>query len=273
MYGCESWTIKKAEHQRIDDFELWCWRRLLRIPWTVRRSNQSVLRKSVLNIHWKDWCWSWGSNTLATWCEEWTHWKRLWCWERLKAGGEGDNREWDGSMASLTQWTWIWAKSGSWWWTGKPGLLQSMGSQSWTQLSNWTQLNRKAPSSLGKCRNKQKERTEEISLKLPSGNAVVQRLENPQAQASQPLTAGGDGPPQGLQLQLLDLPPACSLRAQAQPVANWPFPVWRRFAPGPSQGVNHRQAGKFHFHRFVDWPGRRGLALSWGFPVPLGFLA
>ena len=63
MYGCESWTIKKAEHQRIDAFELWGWRKLLRVPWTARRSNQSILKKSVLNIHWKDWCWSWNSNT------------------------------------------------------------------------------------------------------------------------------------------------------------------------------------------------------------------
>ena len=79
MYGCESWTIKKAEHQRIDAFELWCWRRLLRVPWTARRSNQSILKKSVLNIHWKNWCWSWSSNILATWCKELTHWKRPWC--------------------------------------------------------------------------------------------------------------------------------------------------------------------------------------------------
>jgi len=78
MYGCESWTIKKAEHQRIDAFELWCWRRLLRVPWTARRSNQSILKKSVLNIHWKNWCWSWSSNILATWCKELTHWKRHW---------------------------------------------------------------------------------------------------------------------------------------------------------------------------------------------------
>ena len=80
MYGCESWTIKKAECQRIDAFELWCWRRLLRIPWTARSYNQSILiRKSIVNIHWKNWCWSWNSNTLATWCKELTHWKRPWC--------------------------------------------------------------------------------------------------------------------------------------------------------------------------------------------------
>ena len=83
--------------------------------------------KSVLNIHWKDWCWSWNSNTLATWCKELTLWKKPWCWERLKAGGKGDNRGWDGWVASPTQWTWVWASSGSWWWTGKPGVLQSMG--------------------------------------------------------------------------------------------------------------------------------------------------
>ena len=87
------------------------------------------LRKSVLNIHWKDWCWSWNSNTWATWCEGLTPWKRPWCWERLTAGGEGDDRGWDGWMASPTKWTWVWVGSGSWWWTGKPGMLQSMGSQ------------------------------------------------------------------------------------------------------------------------------------------------
>ena len=83
-------------------------------------------RKSVLNIHWKDWCWSWSSNALATWWEL-THWKRPWCWERLNAGGEGDDRGWDGWMASPTQWTWVWASSQDWWWTGKLGVLQSMG--------------------------------------------------------------------------------------------------------------------------------------------------
>ena len=72
MYGCESRTIKKAECRRINAFKLWCWRRLLRVPWTARRSNQSILKEINLNIHWKDWCWSWCSNTLATWCEELT---------------------------------------------------------------------------------------------------------------------------------------------------------------------------------------------------------
>ena len=129
MYGCENWTIRKTECQRIDAFELWCWRRLLRLPWIARRSNQSILKEIVLNIHWKNWCWSWNCNTLATSCELLTHWKRPWCRERLKAGGEGDNRGWDGWMALPTRWTWVWASSGSWWRTGKPGMLQSMGSQ------------------------------------------------------------------------------------------------------------------------------------------------
>ena len=87
-------------------------------------------RTSVLGVHWKDWCWSWNSNTLATWCEELTHLKRPWCWERLRAEGEGDDTGSDGWMASLTQWTWVWVDSGSWWWTGRPGMLQFMGSQS-----------------------------------------------------------------------------------------------------------------------------------------------
>ena len=102
------------------------------------------LRKSVLNIHWKDWYWSWNSNILATWWEELTHLKRPWCWERLKAKGEGDDRGWDGWMASLTWWTWVWVNSGSWWWTGRPGVLQSMGSQSarqdWATALNWRNL-------------------------------------------------------------------------------------------------------------------------------------
>ena len=103
----------------------------------------SSQRKSVLNIHWKDWRWSWNSNTLATWCEELTHWKRPWCWERLKAGGEGDDSGWDGWMALPTWWTWVWVSFGSWWWTGKPGVLQSMGSQrvrhDWVTEMNWTE--------------------------------------------------------------------------------------------------------------------------------------
>ena len=94
-----------------------------------------------MNIHWKDWCWSWSSSTLVTWCEELTHWKRPWCWEGLWEGGEGDDRGWDGSMASPTQWTWVWVDSRSWWWTGKPGVLWLIGSQrvgcDWVTEVNW----------------------------------------------------------------------------------------------------------------------------------------
>ena len=93
---------------------------------------------TFLNIHWKDWYWSWNSNTLATWCEELTHRKRHWCWARLREGGEGDDRGWDGWMASPARWTWVWVNSGSWWWTGRPGVLQSMGLQRVGRLSDWT---------------------------------------------------------------------------------------------------------------------------------------
>ena len=111
-YGCESWTRKKTERRRMNAFEPWCWR-LLRVPWTAKRSNQSILKEISPGC--------WNSNTLATWCEQLTHLKRPWCWERLRAGGEGDDRGWDGWMASLTQWTWVWVNSGSWWGTGRPG--------------------------------------------------------------------------------------------------------------------------------------------------------
>ena len=136
VYGCESWTMKKAKHQRIDAFGLWCWRGLLRVPWTARRS--------ILGVHWRDWCWSWNADTLATRCRELIHLKRPWFWERLKAGGEGDDRGWDGWMASLTQWTWVWVNSRSWWWTGKPGMLRFMGSQrvrhDWATELNWAEI-------------------------------------------------------------------------------------------------------------------------------------
>ena len=103
--------------------------------------NSPSSRRSVLSVHWKDWCWSWNWNSLATCCEELTHLKRPWFWKRLKAGGEGDDR-WDVWMASPTQWKWVWAYSGSWWWTGKPGIVQSMGSQrvrhAWVTELNWT---------------------------------------------------------------------------------------------------------------------------------------
>ena len=106
--------------------------------WTAERSNQSILKEINPEYSLERLTQSWNSNTLATWCKELTHWKRPWCWERLKAGGERDNRRWDGWMASPTQWTWVWANSGRWWRTGKAGVLQSMGLQSQTRLSGWT---------------------------------------------------------------------------------------------------------------------------------------
>ena len=100
--------------------------------------------RSVLGVLWKDWCWSWNSSTLATSREELTHWKRLWCWEGLEAGGEGDNKGWDGWMVSPTQWTWVWVESSSWWWTGRPGMLRFIGSQrighDWVTELNWSSI-------------------------------------------------------------------------------------------------------------------------------------
>ena len=140
MYGCKNWTIKKAKHWRIDVFELWCWRRLLSVPWTARRSNPSILKVFIgripKGVHWKSWV-SIGmidveAETPIFWppdAKSWLILKRPWCWERLRIGGEGDNRGWDGWMASPTQWTWVWVDSGSWWWIGRPGMLWFMGLQ------------------------------------------------------------------------------------------------------------------------------------------------
>ena len=146
---CLTVWATREDGRRIDAFELWCWRRLLRVPWTARRSNQSILKEITPGCSWKDWCWSLNSNTLATWCKELTHLKRLWCWERLKAGGEGDNRGRDCWMASPTQWMRVWVNSRSWWWTGRPAMLWFMGSQrvrhNWVTELNWTE------GSLGVC--------------------------------------------------------------------------------------------------------------------------
>ena len=136
MYGCESRTMKKTEH-RIDAFELSCWRRLLWVPWTAKRSNQSILKEINPEYSLEGLMLKLELQYLATWCKEGTHWKRPWCWARLKAG-EGDDRGRDGCIVSPTQWTWAWASSGRWWRTRKPGVLQSMGLQSQTWLSNGT---------------------------------------------------------------------------------------------------------------------------------------
>ena len=108
MYGYESWTVKKAERPRIDGFELWCWRRLLRVLWTARRSNQSILKEISPGISLEGMMLKLKLQYFGHLCEELTHWKWLWCWEGLWGGGEGDNRGWNGWMPSLTRWTWFW---------------------------------------------------------------------------------------------------------------------------------------------------------------------
>ena len=119
--------LKKAECRKIDAFELWCWRRLLRVPWTGRRSNQSILKEFSPGY-------SLGALMLKLKLQYFGHLmkrvdslEKTWCWEGLGAGGEGANRGWDGWMASLIRWTWVWVNSGSWWWTGRPGMLRFMG--------------------------------------------------------------------------------------------------------------------------------------------------
>ena len=144
VYGCKSWTIKKAECQRIDAFELWCWRRLLRVPWTARRSNQSTLKEISPEY-------SLEGMMLKLKLQYFDHlmrradsFEKTLILERLKAGGEWENRGWGGWMASLTQWTWVWVDSRSWWWTGRPGVLWFMGSQrvghDWVTELNWVRV-------------------------------------------------------------------------------------------------------------------------------------
>ena len=129
MYGCESWTIKKAEHWRIDAFKLWCWRRLLKVPWTARRSNQSILKEispeySLEGLILKLKLQYFGHLMWRT-----DSFEKTLMLGKIEVGGEGDDRGWGGWMASPSQWTWVWVSPGSWWWTGNPGMLQSMGSQ------------------------------------------------------------------------------------------------------------------------------------------------
>ena len=142
MYRCESGTVKKPEWCRIDAFELWCWRRLLRVPLTVRRPNQSILKEISPEYSLEGLMLKLKLQTLATWCKVLIHLKGPWCWQRLKVGGEGDDRGWDGWMASPTQWTWVWGD----------GQELVMDREAWravvhgvsksrTRLSNWTELN------------------------------------------------------------------------------------------------------------------------------------
>ena len=141
MYGYENWTVRKAEHWKIDAFELWCCRRLLRVPWTARRSTQSILKEISPGTSLGGLMLKLKLQYFFTLCEELTPWKRPWCWEGLGTGGEGDDRGSDGWMASPTQWEWVWVNSGSLLWTGRPGLLPFMGSQRvghyWVIELNW----------------------------------------------------------------------------------------------------------------------------------------
>ena len=132
----------KAEHQRIDAFEPWCWRRLVWVPWTARISNQFIMKGINPGITLE-------GMMLNLKLQYFGHLMqrvigKAWCWEGLWAGGEGDDRGWDGWMASLTRWTWVWVNSGSWWWTGRPGVLRFMGSQrvghDWATELNWTDV-------------------------------------------------------------------------------------------------------------------------------------
>ena len=143
MYGCESWTIKKSECRRIDAFELWCWRRLFRVPWTASISNQSILKEISPDCSLERLILRLKLQSFGHLMRRLTHLKILWCWERFKERGEGHDRGWDDWMTSLTQWTWVWVTSASWWWTGRPGVLRFMGSQrvghDWATELNWTE--------------------------------------------------------------------------------------------------------------------------------------
>ena len=141
MYGCEIWTIKKAEHWRIDALELWCWRRLLRVLWTARRSNQSILKEISPEYSLEGLILKLKLQYFGHLIQRTESFEMTLMVGKLKVGGEGDDRGLDGTS---TQWTWVWINSRSWWWTGRPGMLQSMGSQRVGQDwgLNWTETNK-----------------------------------------------------------------------------------------------------------------------------------
>ena len=143
MYGYESWTIKKAECRRIDAFELWCWRRLLRVPWTARRVNQYILKEispgcSLVGLMLKL-----NPQYFVHLIWRADSFEKTLMLGKTEGGRRRDDRGWDGWMASPTQWTWVWVDSRSWWWTGRPGVLLFMGSQrvrhDWATELNWTE--------------------------------------------------------------------------------------------------------------------------------------
>ena len=141
MYGCESWTVKKAECWRIDAFELWRWRRLLRVPWTARRSNRSILKEISRGCSLEGMMLKLKLQYFGYLMRRVDSLEKTLLLGGIGAGGEWDDRGWDGWMASLTRWTWVWVNSGSWWWTGRPGVLRFMGLQrvghDWANELNW----------------------------------------------------------------------------------------------------------------------------------------
>ena len=146
MYGCESWTRKKAQHRRIDAFELWCWRRLVRVPWTARRSNQSILKEIGPGCSLEGLMLKLKLQYFGYLMPRVDSLEKTLMLGGIRGRRRGDDRGWDGQMASLTRWTWVWVNSGSWWWTGRPGTLRFMGSQrvghDWvtTELNWWDQM-------------------------------------------------------------------------------------------------------------------------------------
>ena len=141
LYGCEIWTVEKAKHQRIDAFELWCWRRLLRVPWTARRSNQSILKEINPGISLEEMMLKLKLQYFGHLMRRVDSLENTLMLGGIGVGGEGNDRGWDGWMASLTRWTWVWVNCRSWWWTRNPGVLQYMGSQrvghDWVTQLNW----------------------------------------------------------------------------------------------------------------------------------------
>ena len=140
IYRCESWTVKKAECWRIDAFELWCWRRLSRVPWTARRSNQSILKEISPEISLERMVLKLKFQYFGHLMRRADSFEKILMVGKIEGGRRRDDRGWDGWMASPTWWTWVWVNSGSWWWTGRPGLLRFMGLQSQIRLSDWAEL-------------------------------------------------------------------------------------------------------------------------------------
>ena len=141
MYGCESWTMKKAERRSIDAFELWCWRRLLRVPWTARRSNQSILREISPEYSLEGLMLKLKLQYFGYLMRRTDSLEKTLMLGKTEGGGRRGRQSW---MASPTQWTWVWLNSGSRWWTARPGMLQSIGSQrvghDWATELNWAEL-------------------------------------------------------------------------------------------------------------------------------------